>query len=188
MKERSDQKWVRLLRAENKQATDDLWILIFAHSINIARGYCGGDEMRAQDIGHEAAMKAFRRVTKRGVYNFAFKGPFLGYCRRIALNEVKRLLSQQRKVLVTLSEELEAKSFSRNPSEIMRLLEPCLEQLTSRQRAVTELIYLQQLSHEEAAKKLSITRNNLYKTKHSILSKLQRCMEGRGFTHSGEVW
>lgn len=188
MKQRTDQKWVRLLRAEDEQATDDLWILIFGHSMSIARRYCGGDEMRAQDIGHEAAMKAFRRITKSGVYNFAFKGPFLGYCRRIASNEVKRLLSQQRKVLVTLPEELEAKSFSRNPSEIMVLLEPCLKQLTSRQRAVTELIYLQQLSHEEVAKKLGITRNNLYKTKHTTLSKLQRCMEGRGFTRSEEVW
>lgn len=187
MDKHSDQEWVRLLKQEDRQATHDLWVLMYTYGINIARRYCDGDEMRAEDVGHEGAQKAFMRLKTRGVFQFRFGGSFQGYCRRIAANEVKRVLTRSPKPTVELPEQLAAKPGSRNASEIQLLLQPCLDQLSSRESEVIKELYFQELTPAEAAEKLGIARNNVDVIAYRVRKKLKRCMQGRGFANSSDV-
>lgn len=187
MNKYSDQEWVRLLKQEDKQATHDLWVLMYTYGINIARRYCAGDEMRAEDVGHEGAQKAFMRLKTRGLFQFRFGGSFQGYCRRIAANEVKRVLGRSQKPTVELPEQLRAKPSSRNAPEIRLLLQPCLDQLSSRENEVIKALYFQELTPAEAAEKLGVTRNNVDVIAYRVRKKLKRCMQGRGFANSSDV-
>jgi len=187
MTNRSDQEWVRLLKQEDREATHELWVLMWTYGLNIARRYCNGDEMRAQDVGHEAAEKAFMRVKTRGVFQFRFGGSFQGYCRRIAVNEVYRLLKRDGKRHEDVPDNLPDRSISVNQPEIRELLQPCLDQLRAREREVIERLYFRELTPQETAEELGIQRNYVDVIAHRARKKLKLCMQGRGFGRYSDV-
>lgn len=191
MNKHSDQDWIRLLKQEEPQATAELWRLLFTYGENIARRPCRGDEMWAQDVGCEAALRAFMRIKKRGLYQFNFRGPFRGYCRTIVVREVNRLVKQQLKRQThPLPPVLPDGSIpsTRKQQEIMIALQPCLEQLSFREKEVIDRLYLQQeMRPQEAADDLGIRRDNVDSAASRGRRKLKKCMKGRGFENSGDV-
>lgn len=176
-----------MLKQGDEEATHELWVLLWTYGLNLARRYCNGDEMRAEDVAHEAAKEAFMRIITRGIFQFKFGGSFKGYCRRIVVNEIYRLLKRNAKRHEEVPEDLPDTRRSVNQPEIRELLEPCLDQLTARQRDVIECLYFLELTPAEAAEKLGIARNNVDVIAYRARKKLKQCMEGRGFGSSSDV-
>ena len=190
MKGHSDQEWVRLLKQEESQATAELWQLLFDYGETIARRSCRGDQMWAQDVAREAALRSFMRIKKRGLYQFNFRGPFRGYCRIIVVNEVNRLVKRQ---LKRQTDELpavlpdESIPSTRKQQEILIALQPCLDKLSSREKEVIVRLYLQQMRPQEVADDFAIRRDYVDTIAFRGRRKLKNCMNERGFENLGDV-
>jgi len=177
---RSDQEWIRALKAREPEALKDLWALLFNYGSYYAYHY-GVSE----DVGRDAAVEAYQRVLKRGLQQYAFRCTFRGYCRVIVVNEVRRLLNPQEKDPVELDEEVvgnEAPSLPRaSRSEVLQRLEPCLEQLKAQEEKVITLRYFQEVDPDRVASHLGITRNYVNVIAYRARRKLRDCLKRRGY-------
>ena len=177
MPERTDQEWIRLLKQDDPQAVLDLWALLLSF----------GHALDPDDPGRDAAVQAYWRVRTRGLTQFRFECSFRGYCRRIVTNEVRRRYKKQ-PPLVELDDDLVGKPDPDPPIDIARLrarLQPCLDQLASRERDIVNLRYSQEQDPEQIATRLGIARGNVIA--HRARSKLRRCLQGRGYRTADEV-
>jgi len=179
MPERTDQEWIRLLKQDDPQAVLDLWTLLLAY----------GRALDPDDPGRDAAVQAYWRIKTRGLTQFRFECSFRGYCRRIVTNEVYRRHKKQ-PPLLELDEELAGEPDPDPPVDVARLrarLQPCLDQLSAREREIVNLRYSQDQNPEEIAARLGISRNNVNVIAHRAHGKLRRCLEGRGYRTADEV-
>lgn len=177
---RSDQEWIRALKAREPEAIEDLWALLFNYGSYYARYYRIGE-----DLGRDGAVAAYQRILKRGLQQYAFRCTFRGYCRVIVVNEVRRLLNPQEKDPVELDEEVvgnEAPSLPRaSRSEVLQRLEPCLEQLKAQEEKVITLRYFQEADPDRVARHLGITRNYVNVIAYRARRKLRDCLKRRGY-------
>ena len=185
MKERTDQEWIRLLKQNDQRTVFDLWEMLFTYGITLARRH-----RRDDDVGHDAAIEAYRRVRARGVYQFRFECSFRGYCRIIVLNEVRRLMGKQALPATELNEETVGQITAPrpvNPGELLARLQPCLAQLTSQEREVIVLRYSEGQDPETIAGRLGISRNYVNVIAHRARRKLRQCLEERGYESAKDV-
>lgn len=185
-KDRSDQEWIRDLKAQEPEAIADLWALLFNYGSYYAYYYNVG-----KDVGRNAAVEAYQRVLKRGLRQYAFRCSFKGYCRVIVINEVRRQLDPEEKDPVELDEELvgsEAPALPRASSlEVMQRLQPCLDQLKTREEQVITLRYIQEADPDQVARHLGISRNYVNVIAFRARSKLRDCLKRRGYETSSDV-
>jgi RNA polymerase sigma factor (sigma-70 family) len=180
IEERSDQEWIRALKAGKTEAVQDLWLLLFKYGCYYANYY-----QVSEDVGRDAAVESYQRVLKRGLEQYAFRCTFKGYCRVIVLNEVRRLLDPEEKDPLELDMEIvgsEAPPLPRAPtSEVMQRLKPCFSKLKTKEKEVINLRYLQELSPEKVAKQLGITRNYVNVLAYRARQKMLDCLKLRGY-------
>jgi RNA polymerase sigma factor (sigma-70 family) len=187
MSERTDQEWVRQLKQADPQAVAALWEMVFLFAANLH----GVDE----DLARDGALAAFWRIRDRGVHQYGFRCPFRGFCRVIVVREVSRLLTKPQLTQVSLetSEEEQTAEPDLTPkleaAALAERLRPCLEQISARERAVLQLLYLDedQKSAQEAADALGVARNNLNQIAHRMRHTLRRCLEKRGYFSADEL-
>jgi RNA polymerase sigma factor (sigma-70 family) len=186
IQDRSDQEWIRALKARDPEAVEDLWALLFDYGSYYAYYYG-----TSKDVGRDAAVEAYQRILKRGLQQYAFRCTFKGYCRVIVLNEVRRLLDPQEKDPVELDEEIvgsEALSFPRASSlEVLQRLQPCFEQLKAKEERVITLRYFQESDPDEVARHLGITRNHVNVIAYRARRKLKDCLQRRGYETAADV-
>lgn len=182
--ERSDQEWVRALKRDDPQAVQDLWEMLYRFAWAAARRY-----QQTEDVSHDAAIAAYQRIRKRGVYQYRFNCPFPGYCRVILFNELRRKLNRLPPTDSPLPKGLGRPD--RPPAAardiVQDRLRPCLERLDNRKREVIELRYLSQLSPTAVAERLGLSRNNVNTLAHRARQLLRECLESYGFKTAGDV-
>jgi RNA polymerase sigma factor (sigma-70 family) len=186
IQDRSDQEWIRALKARDPEAVEDLWALLFNYGSYYAYHY-GVSE----DVGRDGAVAAYQRILKRGLQQYAFRCTFKGYCRVIAANEVRRLLDPQEKDPVELNEEIvgnEPPSLPRaSSSSVLRRLQPCFEQLKAQEEKVITLRYFQEANPDQVARHLGITRNYVNVIAYRARRKLRDCLKRRGYKTVADV-
>lgn len=187
MQERTDQRWVRALKEEDPTAITDLWEKLFLWSLTLTRKY-----NQAEDIGRDGAVAAYWRIMQRGIYQYKFQGPFLGFCRRILVNEVNRRLKEtpymadiDDPAVHHPSEEI-ADPIA-DAATIRARLQPCFDDLKERERQIITLLYMQNRTPETVAEELGISRQNTNVIAFRARGKLQDCLRGQGYTDSLEV-
>lgn len=186
MEERSDHEWVRLLKEQDAQAINDLWLLLYEWGTRSAR-----KRDQSEDLGHDAAVRAFENIVNRGIYQFNFTGPFVGYCSVTVLREVLRLIKQGPHEFNQLDPNIHAppEEPASDPAQIRARLQPCMDQLAPRHREVIDLLYLATpvLSPQEAADRLHLSRSNLHKISCVARFKLRQCLKALGYETADEM-
>jgi len=187
MEERTDQEWTRLLKQDDPQAIHDLWKSLFMYGTIAESRYCPTDE-----VGRDAAVEAYRRIMTRGIYQFRYEGSFLGFCRVIVIHELLRLLRKRGRQLQTeeLIEDLHGeidKRLPTDPRQVRERLQPCLDQLTPREREVIDLRYFKDHDPAATADLLGITRNYVNVIAHRARLKLQDCLKDQGYLSPADL-
>lgn len=195
MTERTDPEWVRGAKSSVPQVLDDLWVNVFSWSAALAKRY-QQDEHCAQDVAEDA----YGRI-RRNLDSYAFRCPFLGWCRTIVVNEMKRWLdkngrAEKRNVDIDLTES-ESVSAVRimlpepaarvSDAGLRNRLQPCLDDLKGQEREVIELRYLQELMPQEVAERLGLQRNHVNVLAHRARQSLLDCLQRQGFASIEDV-
>ena len=179
-KTHSEMSYIRLLKQEDVGALDKLWEALFLDSVKIARKY-----RQTEDMGYDAAVRAYGKLTRSGIKNFSFKSSFRSYCWVIISREMFRLMKKE-----LVLEELELdKHPSPEPKEkqadavtIIERIQPCIEQLEGNRLKVFEMIDLDRQNPGDVAETLGLSRNNVNKIASRVRLELRRCLEEHGFT------
>jgi len=158
-----EQELIRKIRQGDSQA---FTLLIEESRAQILR-HCAHllkDENLAEDVFQEACIKAIEKIS-----SFKEQASFGTWLWRIAHNLCLDYLRKQRQHPETIFEEQKQQApEGMDPA----LLQECLEHLTTQQRRVFELFYIQQLSQKEIAQQLSIpygtVRSRLYYAKKRL--------------------
>ena len=182
--ELTDQEWIRLLKQNDQRAVDCLWQSVFRFGIASARYY-----RVDKDIGREAAVAAYMRIQKRGIYQYHFGCPFVSYCRLIVTNEVRRELEKRNRVPkeVELDEIVERSVGESDPPPrakhvmVRKRLQLCLDRLSSRKRKVIDLLYFKRQEPEEVAQQLGLSSNYANVLAYRARNDLRKCLEEQGF-------
>jgi RNA polymerase sigma factor (sigma-70 family) len=187
MHERTDQIWVRELKQEDQKAITDLWEKLFLWGLTLTRKY-----NQTEDIGRDSAVAAYWRIMERGIYQYKFQGPFLGFCRRVLVNEVNRRMKEEPYVadiddLAVQHPSTKITDPVADANTILARLQPCLDELKEREREIITLLYMQDLTPETVAETLGISRQNTNVIAFRSRKKLQDCLRSQGYTDSLEV-
>ncbi len=184
-KTQNEIEFIRLLKQENKEALDKLWEALYLDSVKIARKY-----RQSEDMGYDAAVKAYGKLTASGIKNFNFKSAFRSYCWVIISREMLRLMKKE-----VVFEELEVDKYA-SPEKrekladtrtIFERIKPCIEHLKGNRLNVFEMIDLEGQSPKDVAEKLGLSRNNVNKIASRVRLELRRCLEEQGYSSSLEV-
>jgi RNA polymerase sigma factor (sigma-70 family) len=184
MTQRSDQEWIRLLQQGDTDATEDLWQMLYRDAVSVARKY-----RQTDDVGYDAALKAYANLQRSGLRQFRFQSQFRSYCWTILAREVCRHLRHTVET-TELSFDPPAvpdryKHF--DPQRTWERLKPCVERLAPNRRRVFELIDLEGLSPAATAEKMDMKRNNVNQLAARARRDLRNCLENRGFLRSEDV-
>lgn len=185
MAEPCPKNWVQLILSDDEEAIAELWIKLMQWG-ETAAGYKGQDE----DVGRDAAIAAFHRIQRMKVkfeeQDAGEDSSFCRMCRFVLAHEIIRIINRNRKfVMAPLSEgdhpiepDLDPKL---SPADILKRLDPCLDELTGLRRSVIELRYLRHLSPAEIATQLGATPGAIYVALHRALAQLQKCLRNQGY-------
>jgi RNA polymerase sigma factor (sigma-70 family) len=187
--ERSDEEWLRLLKQDDLQAGHDLWLALYTYGLNAKYRFQIDD-----DVVHEALLEAYRRIRIRGIYQFRFACPFLAYCRVILIREIQRLLKKRASAQIETEldeEELDLpndeEATPADPAKLRALLQPCLNQFTSREREIIDGRYFEGQDPQVIADRLGLSRNNVNVIIHRVRQKLRKCLEDSGYREFADV-
>lgn len=189
---RSDEEWIRQLKNEDLQSKKDLWEMLFKFAWGTAFHYTESPT-RSEDISRDAAVTAYEKIMTRGINQYSYKSPFPGYCRIIVVNTVRTRLrkeppaSDEIEQSVADPESLKEPFLSAGFETVNKRLQPCLEKLTARESQVVEYYYFRGLEPSEAAKKLTISRNNFHRIAHRARRKLHNCLNEHGYQFADDV-
>ncbi|MEZ4622826.1 MAG: sigma-70 family RNA polymerase sigma factor, partial [Caldilineaceae bacterium] len=129
-----------------------------------------------KDLANDAAVQSMTRIIDN-ISSYRTEGPFLGWCWRITINEVRRKRLHK--------EPIDIDNLAIPVMDDLPLLEPlhhCLERLESTQQQIILLFYIEEFSFDEVAKTLGITRNYATVLGHRARKALKECLHGRGYT------
>lgn len=209
----TDDQWVDLLKAEaiaqtqkekadGRKVVDCLWQELFTFCVNKSASYGQGEQFAT-----DAATEAYRRI-RRAVALDQYLGDcaFLPYCYVIASRCIKTLLRKTLKREARegpLSDDIkrDMPELRFNPMKVRQLLQPCLDQLTSRERERLLLRYpwltgdtiVEERSPQEVADLLTkpngpeVTANAVTQAIFVARSKLKECLEKRRFKGAQDV-
>lgn len=181
----NDIEFIRLLKQSDEEALDALWEALFRDSIKIARKY-----RQSEDMGHDAAVRAYTKLISSGIKNFKFNSAFRSYCWTIITREMFRIMKKE-----VILEELELNKYaSPEPNEkladkqtIIHRIQPCIEELKGNRLKVFEMIDLDQQNPGDVAETLGLSRNNVNKIASRVRSQVRQCLERRGYKSALEV-
>ncbi|MEM8861945.1 MAG: sigma-70 family RNA polymerase sigma factor [Chloroflexota bacterium] len=183
----SETEYLRLLRQGDEQALDQLWESLYRDCVRIARKY-----RQADDMGYDAAVRAYAKLTSSGIRNFGFRSSFRSYCWTIITREMFRLMKKD-KVHDSLDLEMEVHAAPEregplaSAQTILDRIQPCIDILKGNRLTVFKMIDLKQMSPGDVAEELGLTRNNVNKLASRARFDMRRCLESRGFLTSSEV-
>lgn len=183
----TDEEWIRLLAERDPTVMADLWCKLVEWGVTSAR-----KRNQPDDLGKDAAVQTFMRITKH-IGRFAGSGLLYGWCRKITVNEVLRLIEKNQKSIQTVDDALDSLPHLGTTDPMPQLesdavqerLRSCLNGLQKQERLVVESFYLQEKSPAIIADDLEIERNYVHQLAHQARKKLKRCLERLGF-HSVE--
>lgn len=195
MTARSDQEWIRQLKQNDPQTIADLWEELFVFAYNAARQYS-----QSEDVAHEAAVAAYERVIKNGIYRYSYEGPFMAYCRVIVTREVLRVIDKLNKERQRLAENdgelpddlpdtnasIES-GISQYSAEMQAALKPCIEQCPVRDVQIMLAISLHKERPETVAQRFNIKRNNVSVIAHRTRKFMHDCLEKRGYHSPSDI-
>lgn len=190
MTDRTDQEWIRQLKQEDPEAIEDLWMLLYTLAAKLSGQRCWDDAMTQEALAQEAALQAYQRITKRGIYQFRFESSFRSFCWRIIGNEIWRLLKKQAQPYAELDEEAIPQSCTHtltNPDAIWEKLRPCLDHLSAREREVIDLLYGQEHPPEKVAESLAISRNYVNVLAHRARQQMRDCLQAHGYQTADDL-
>ena len=183
--ERTDQEWIHQIKQEDQDAMTELWTKLFTWGHQITKRY-----QQDEELGRNAAVAAFWRIRERGVYQYSFRGPFLGFCRRILVNEANRRM----KPTPHLDEIEKAHNIGEFDPEskvdqatVQARLKPCLEELKAREQEILTLLYIHEKTPQDAADELGIARNNTNVIAYRARQKLHNCLKKQGYQSSADL-
>ena len=145
---------------------------------------------KRDDMGHDAAVRAYSKLTSAGIKNFQFRSSFRSYCWTIISREMFRLMKKE-----FVLEELEPERYAAPEIEertadaqtILNRIQSCLDLLKGNRLKVFELIDLGQKSPGDVAEALGLTRNNVNKLASRARLDMRRCLEGQGYLTVNDV-
>lgn len=190
MNERSDQEWVRLLKQDDPQAVQDLWILVFTVASTEAKyRYHGVDP---EDLAHQAAINAYQKLRRSGIHGFRFDCSFRWYCKVVIIRELFRLMGKLQRDATELDEGAVGADGVPNPlagdMDVRSRLQSCIDELPDRKRKVIELLYREEKSPQMVADLLGIERNYVNRLAYDARIKLRECLKRQGFDSSDDVF
>lgn len=185
----TDEEWVHSIVKGDKSVKGELWEKVMEWGVTSAR-----KRNQPDDLGREAAIQAFLRITKYAG-RYKGKGLFLGWCRKITVNEVLRLIEKEQRAISTVDEPIDSlpQLGAADPSPklelsgVLKRLDSCLQRLTQKEWQAIEGYYLQERTPASIAETLEIERNYVHQLMHQARKKLRKCLEGLGFGSSDEV-
>ena len=177
--------YIRLLKQGDEVSLDQLWESLYRDCIKIARKY-----NQLDDMGHDAAVRAYAKLISSGIKNFQFRSSFRSYCWTIIVREMFRLMKKE-----LVFEELEPEKYASPEAEessadaqtIINRIEPCIKLLKGNRLKVFEMIDLGQQSPGDVAEALGLSRNNVNKLASRARLDLRRCLEKYGYTSANDV-
>ena len=184
-KESTELDHIRLLKQGDEGALDQLWEALYRDSIKIARKY-----RQTDDMGHDAAVRAYAKLAASGINNFQFRSSFRSYCWTIITREMFRIMKKD-----FVYEELEPERYA-SPEEgeksadaqtVISRIQPCIDLLKGNRLKVFEMVDLGQQSPGDVAETLGLSRNNVNKLASRARLDLRRCLEKYGFGSAGDV-
>lgn len=183
MNTRSDPEWIRLLKQDDRQALDDLWLMLYTDAAYLASRY-----RSHMDVTYQAALLAYQRITTRGIYQFRFACPFAGYCRRILINEALRLLRKHELSAGELPDDLPGDKDVVLTGRVMpSALRACLDALPKREQTIIALLYFHELDSEVVSMRMGLTRTHTNVIAFRARRKLRTCLEQHGFHHVADI-
>jgi RNA polymerase sigma factor (sigma-70 family) len=176
--------WIRGLKQDEPQIVQELWELLYTSGLNLARRY-----RQPPDVGSEAMIAAYKRIRQRGIYQFQFACPFLGYCHQILVREVLRLINKKNKRPAELELENQALESPKkvNGAAVRERLQPCWQKLLPRERKVLILRYQEEQKPKAIADQLAIQRNHVNQIAFTARRKLHNCLQTRGYQRASDI-
>lgn len=180
----TDQELIRLLKQGDEGALDHLWENLYKDAITIARR-----SNQVDDMGYDAAVSAYDKLIKRGIYNFGFQASFRRYCWVMLTREIYRLIKKEVPVADAELPELPTVDPQKDaPAEMVwSRIKDCYEGLKTRRQNALRLIDLEGLSPADAADQLGLSRNNVNQLVHRARRDMRACLENLGYQTSAEV-
>ncbi|MFZ2362366.1 MAG: sigma-70 family RNA polymerase sigma factor [Anaerolineae bacterium] len=189
MAERSDQEWIRLLKQDDPQTVQDLWVLVFTVASREARYRHHGID--TEDLAHQAAIAAYQKLRRSGIHSFRFDCSFRWFCTVVVVRELYRAMRKKPIDTDILDEGLVgANDVPRVPAGedlVQNRLQLCIGELPERKQRVIRMLYYEELSPQAVADRLTIERNNVNKLAHDARLKLRECLKRHGFGSSEDV-
>lgn len=197
-KVRSNEEWVNAISKRDAVAFKELSEAIYLWIYNDLRNLPSQllTAPRLLETAYDCTSETLIRVINR-LDQYQHKGPFLGWCRVIALRIVKNWIRsdiQRRKKEATLDEQIDIGVESKDlDSETIDVVEKIMgslalflqEGLTHKEAqvftTVTNMAELK-LNREEIAQELGISRNNLDQTWCRARRKVREYLEKSGYT------
>ncbi|MCB0107705.1 MAG: sigma-70 family RNA polymerase sigma factor [Caldilineaceae bacterium] len=174
--ERTNAEWKRAITQREATALTELWQQVYLVAWRAARKLGVSEEIK--DLANDAAVNSMNRILDN-IGSYRMEGPFLGFCWQITINEVRRAMRKLRAEAIDI-EEVTIPSVDNVP--LLDALRHCLERLDHVPRQVILLFYMEELSFDEVADALAITRNHATVLSHRARKALALCLEGQGYT------
>lgn len=183
----SETEYLRLLKQGDEHALDQLWESLYRDCVRIARKYRQPD-----DMGYDAAVRAYGKLNTSGIKNFGFRSSFRSYCWTIITREMFRLMKKSKDFeSLDLTMEIHAAPEKEAPlaesQTILERIQPCVDLLKGNRLKVFEMVDLRQMSPGDVAEEMGLTRNNVNKLASRARQDLRKCLETRGFLSASEV-
>jgi len=162
-----------------------------AHADDVLRWVVrlGGPHLSAEDVAHEVFVQAIRSACRfRG--ESSVRTWLFGITRGTVANARRRSALRR---FVGLDRVPEPHGTDRPADHLAiaaqerRLLQSCLDELTTRQREVLVLVDLEELSTQAAAEMLKIPAGTVYSRLHGARKALRRALDARGWSPAGSA-
>lgn len=163
---------IRGCQDNNPVAQHDLYIMFRSKMFGVCLRYAG-NHADAEDILQDGFLKVFQKISQ-----FAFKGSFEGWIRRIMVNtalEKYRLHYQQMNINELNNDTITVVSFEPSSNHDAEELLKLVQELSPKYRVVFNLFAIEGYSHKEISKMLRISEG----TSKSNLSRARIILQGK---------
>lgn len=201
MRKRSNEEWLRELRAkghEQEDALADLRAIILSGLPYALSKWLSPNNPNFTPFTEEVAQDTLLRVLDK-MHNFEGRSMFTTWVHKIAIRIALTELRRQRWKDVSLNEMVDSEEGYFSPrlmedsspapeasteqndmlDQVQRLI---MEELTDKQREAMIAINLKGMPIEEVARRMNMNRNALYKLMHDARLRLKRAMAMEGLT------
>jgi RNA polymerase sigma factor (sigma-70 family) len=195
MTERTNDEWCAAILRQDDHVWDELSRHLYAWIYNhLSRRLDQLTPAARQELARDCVQDAGVRIV-RNVGMYKGHGPFLGWCRVIAVNITRDRMRVERRRLRSESQDLTALEFLIPPElphamvdqlfldELINQIQHIAElKLTNQEQKVFFSLATQESAPSELANKLNVTRNNIDQTWFRARKKVRDHLEQAGYT------